>query len=971
MATAAGNIRSLKTKAEVDLRQHDLRIRPDDGAIEAISGNTQFGINRDDWGNWFGGNNSTPAWHYVLDDAMLRRNPHFAPPPVKREISVTPGAARIYPLSKTFERFNDHARANHFTSACSPEIYRDRVLDPEYYGNIFVCEPVHNLIHREIVTPDGVSFTSRRADDEAESEFLASSDNWFRPTMIRTGPDGALWVADMYRLVIEHPEWIPQDWQARLNLRAGDDRGRIYRIVPEKGELRRLSPMHKHTTTELIAALQSPNGPVRDLAQQLITWRNDATKENIAALTKLVAAAPLPATRLQALCTLAALHKLDVAALRPALSDDSGAVRRHAIRLSDPLIGSDNKLARQLEHLADDPDVQVRLQLAYAAGAWEDADRSGRVLAKIVHSAGSDPYVRAAAFSSLNDKNIGPVLAAMLQGESDSASADVGHLLDQAAALGAGDALLPTLAQLVKPSSDGQFQVSQLQAAARVMERLQSSDKLRVQRAAALAQIEKLLTAAQKIAAGDDSSPELRVAALQLLRQGPADSQPAIAALLSLLSPAYPLDVQTAALENIVARQSDADLKGLFGGWRGYTPGLRSAIVDAALRDEMSTMLLMSAIGDGNIPTRQFDTIRRCALLEHRNETIRRQAAELFAVTSTAREEIVQQFTASLNAGGEVRQGRALFEKHCSACHQLEGKGHAIGPDLATLSNRSPQVLLVAILDPNRAVEDKYLSFTAIDRAGRSTTGMLVAESGGAITLRTAEGKTISLLRKDLEEVASSEKSFMPEGFEQDISHEAMSHLLAYVRSVGVPPKEFAGNKPATVTSTNDGRLLLPATTAAIYGANIVFEEKYKNLGYWSSADDHAVWKLRLSQPAVPGDSRLRVPQRRRRQCAPDRSQREPPGVQGGRHRHVGRVPRAKHRRSRSSCWRSRARDSVDRRDSSGTDRFARSAAHAGEVRRFLSLPNSYEFSYTNVTVRRTNAASRCRLRRVSANSCR
>ena len=280
------------------------------------------------------------------------------------------------------------------------------------------------------------------------------------------------------------------------------------------------------------------------------------------------------------------------------------------------------------------------------------------------------------------------------------------------------------------------------------------------------------------------------------------------------------------------------------------------------MRDEPSTALLISAIRDGNIPTRQFDTLRRRALLEHRSEAIRRQAAKLFAVTSTAHDEIVQQFTASLNARGEAPQGRALFEKHCSACHQLEGKGHAVGPDLTTLTNRSPQALLVAILDPNRAVEDKFLSFTAIDRAGRSTTGMLVAESGGAITLRTADGKTISLLRKDLEEIASSEKSFMPEGFEQDISHEAMSHLLAYVRSVGVPPKEFVGNKPAIVTATDDGQLGLPATTAAIYGATIVFEDKYKKP--WLLVERRRSGSLEIAAIAtgpVPRRPRLRLPQ--------------------------------------------------------------------------------------------------------------
>jgi hypothetical protein len=95
---------------------------------------------------------------------------------------------------------------------------------------IYVCEPVYNLVSRQLLEDDGTTFRSRRDPHEQNQEFLASRDNWFRPVMIRTGPDGALWVADMYRLVIEHPEWIPLEWQQKLDLREGADRGRIYRI---------------------------------------------------------------------------------------------------------------------------------------------------------------------------------------------------------------------------------------------------------------------------------------------------------------------------------------------------------------------------------------------------------------------------------------------------------------------------------------------------------------------------------------------------------------------------------------------------------------------------------------------------------------------------------------------------------------------------------------------------------------------
>jgi len=306
---SGGVIRSHPREAMVSIAGRDFRVDPDSGRVEPQTGPSQFGRQRDDWGNWFGTHNSNPLFHFVLQDHYLRRNPHVATPNPQVNVSVIPGASPVYPTSRTTERFNEPDRANRFTSACGATIYRDELFGPQFTGNSFVCEPVHNLVHREVIRATGVTFTSQRADDEQRSEFLSSRDSWFRSTMCRTGPDGALWVADMYRHVIEHPEWIPTDWQDQLDVRAGDDRGRIYRVFPSHERPRRIRRLDQLGTRELVAALSSPNGWERDMAHQMLLWQDDDSA--LEPLRQLALRAERPLARLHALCVIRRIARFD------------------------------------------------------------------------------------------------------------------------------------------------------------------------------------------------------------------------------------------------------------------------------------------------------------------------------------------------------------------------------------------------------------------------------------------------------------------------------------------------------------------------------------------------------------------------------------------------------------------------------------------------------------------------------------
>src|SRR5207244_1436475 len=145
------------------------RFRPGERVLDPQSGQAQFGRDRDDWGNWFGCNHAAPVWHYALEDHYLRRNPHVASPSPRVEMprSVTFALGRGRDTGTARNR-----QGNAWTSACSVMVYRDNLFGPEFAANCFTCEPVHNLVHREVLAPAGATFTSRRAADEQAGEFL-------------------------------------------------------------------------------------------------------------------------------------------------------------------------------------------------------------------------------------------------------------------------------------------------------------------------------------------------------------------------------------------------------------------------------------------------------------------------------------------------------------------------------------------------------------------------------------------------------------------------------------------------------------------------------------------------------------------------------------------------------------------------------------------------------------------------------
>jgi putative heme-binding domain-containing protein len=307
--------------------------------------------------------------------------------------------------------------------------------------------------------------------------------------------------------------------------------------------------------------------------------------------------------------------------------------------------------------------------------------------------------------------------------------------------------------------------------------------------------------------------------------------------------------VRQAALESLTRSRDPKIPEILLADWKGSTPAVRDAILDALLSRGPWTSALLSALEEGRVPPAEIGAVQRRRLLEHRDKEMRRRSTALFAGRGGSRNEVVEAYRDALTLKGDPNAGAAVFKKVCATCHRLNGEGYEVGPDLAALTDKTPEALLVAILDPNRAFEAKYANFAVQTTDGRVLSGIIAAETGNAVTLRREEGRDETLLRADIEEIAGSGQSLMPEGLEKDLSKQAVADLIAFLSSTGPPRKTVSGNHPQRVTPKADGSIVLKAEDAELYGDTLTFENHYGNLGYWSSPNDRAAWTFDTPKP--------------------------------------------------------------------------------------------------------------------------
>ncbi len=794
-------------RAPILVRGNDFRFHPLRGVAEPSSGPAQYGITIDDFSNRFITHNTVHIRQVMVPYQYLVRAPLLETGPLAQDISDhgRPSAA-MYPLTGPQEwrvkrtalrqqRYNEVSPgrveqvAGYFTAAAGSTIYSGDVFPQEYWGNVFTGDVSGNLVHRDVLKPDGVMFAASRAKDKVE--FLASTDQWFRPCNFANAPDGNLYMLDIYRQFIETPESIPEELKKTMDFWAGDNQGRIYRIVPNHPlRKRELKPnLGAATAEQLVRELKDTNGWHRETAQRLLIERQDKTV--VPALETFARNSTMPQARVRALWTLEGFSALKPELVIAALKDPDARVREQALRLAEEF-ASAPAVTRAALALKSDPDVRVQYQLAFSLGVLHDA-RSLEALADIAAAHAADAWFRTAVLASAHDATARflPLVIARKQAwESAAFVRQLGALIGAkhnpaevskflAALSTQAEAGLAGLAHGFKVANVSGLPVPGAEAA---LSRFASSKSDAVQDAAwdvaRYLELGGLLARASAQASNDKLPPARRAAAIRALRGG---RYVTVAPVLKQVLGAHPpQEVEAAAIDSLAAFNDPGVPATLLDGWKAYGPEARRRAIVAMLAQRDRVPILLKAMEEGRIEPNAVDVSARARLMEFPDRSIAGRAHKLFQ--GGDRQKVVEAYRPVLSMQGNAEHGKKVFEENGARCHAPRRQGGRVGPDLSGINNKTKEELLTSILNPSYAIEQRYVNYIVTTRDGRMYDGVLAGETPGAITLRGGSEDDVTILRANLAELRASSISLMPEDLEKSLSRQDLADVIAYLR---------------------------------------------------------------------------------------------------------------------------------------------------------------------------------------------
>jgi putative membrane-bound dehydrogenase-like protein len=840
-----------------NFRQGFFRFKPDGSKLEFLrsTNNNSWGVGFSEEGLLFGSTaNGCPSVYMPIANRYYESVRGMSPA-VLQNIA---DSNRFFPITENVRQVDWHGG---FTAAAGSALYTARTF-PKHYWNrtAFVAEPTGHLVATFTLHQDGTDFHSHNAWN-----LVASDDEWTSPILAEVGPDGQVWVIDWYNFIVQHNP-TPQGYRTgkgsayETPLR-DKTHGRIYRIVARDGRPSERPRLSQDDPKGLVAALKNDNMFWRLHAQRLLVERG---KDDVAAdLAQLAAdpsvdAAGLNPGAIHALWTLSALDgwkkagEAGKAALEAAVRHRSAGVRRNAaLTLPTDLVVAPLTPAGVL---LDDPEPLVRLAALLRIADLAQADGDARALANQI-AAGTFDRDRglmdaATAAAARHDAQVLEILAKHTfdRPPSTGTLTIVSRLAEHHARGGPADTIGAMLAALAKADpliaqaivagfakgwprdKPPQLDAASRKALALLLSKLSADSRGQTLSLASRWGVKGLDDYAAKLArdflatATDESKPEsARVeAARQLIDLRNSDPQAARDVIALVTAKTQP-DLASGLIAAVTRSDSSEVGPALVNALGSMTPAARKASIVTLLGKTDWTGALMTGIEEGKVPLSLLSLDQSQALAAHPDKTIAQRARALLArgggLPDPDREKVIQALAPIVLKEGVASRGKEIFKRECAKCHTHSGEGGKVGPDLTGMAAHPKSELLVHILDPSRSVEGNFLQYTVSTTDGRILNGLLASETKTSIDLLDAEGKKQTILRDDIDELASSKKSLMPEGFEKSIPPEGLADLLQFLAQKGkYLPLDL--RKVATAITT---RSMLSESDADV--ARLIFED--------------------------------------------------------------------------------------------------------------------------------------------------
>lgn len=802
--------------APLNLNGRDFSFDPKTMQLRPESGGGQHGMSFDDFGRRFTCHNSDHLQMYLYDDQYITANSNVLLPPSRLSIAADGPQANVFRLSpvepwrnvRTRLRVSNQAAgpiegggraAGYFTSGTGVTIVRGNAFSDDLKGMAIIGDVGSNIVHRKRLSESGVAMVGERVDKE--SELIAATDIWFRPVQFANAPDGTLYIADLYREVIEHPKSLPEEIKKHLDLTSGRDRGRIYRLVPNGYKQPPAPELGRTTIDQLIATLEHPNGWHRDTASRLLyerlAGRRDVqvSPKSIDALDSIASSSAFPTARLHALGVLASIGAgQGRGAIQAALQDSHPRIREWAIRWNETT--KNEWLIPAFAALAQDSDPRVRLQLAISLNRFSLPESERLTVALgLLALASDDRWLQAASLNAIGPNGLSAWKrlqagqgrrAAQGRGGSSEVPLPVWQTIAMLAGQQTPIDSWPELETILLSMDQ---ETHQRQACIGLLKALQQRIPDIAARTAALSKLTGLNAACTKLISESRTrclDPSLAIAdrteAIDIvsIEQSPED----IVLLAGLLNQREPQSVQQAVTKALMQYPSPEVATVLLDAWPSLSPRMRSLASDVLFSRAAWIEGLLGRAGQGGFAISELEPAKIASLRNHPNASVQKLAdSVLKAQPASNRQEVLTKYRVALTMPGNAERGKQAFAKVCAACHRLDGVGYELAPSLASYQFRGAEAILQNVIEPNREVNPQYLSYTIITVDERIVTGMILEETATSVTLMRGENLSETVDRSNIAEIKSSKVSLMPEGIETQLELQGMADLLSYLQS--------------------------------------------------------------------------------------------------------------------------------------------------------------------------------------------